>query len=191
MRLHLESRRVPAALCAFVGCGLAFQATLRWYGDSGSLGQQIPPIFEAAVAAIVAVSTRSPIGEPERASGRWLPFLRLGTAVALSAAGFAALAAGAAATDLVGGMAALLRNVAGMVGVGLLCAPMLGGSLSWIATMGYLALAEVAGSSGWHSPWIWPARPPDDLGGAICSAIVLVAGLTVIGLRGDRDPTRE
>ncbi|HTW98161.1 MAG TPA: hypothetical protein VMD59_05250 [Acidimicrobiales bacterium] len=139
----------------------------------------------------MAITTRSPIGEPERATGRRLAFLRLGTAVALTAAAFAALASGAITTSLLGGSAALLRNVAGMVGVSLLFAALLGASLSWIGTMGYLDLAEVAVSSGWQSPWTWPARPPDDLGGAICAALVLCAGLAVIRLRGARSSSRE
>ena len=80
----------------------------------------VPPILEAAAAAIVATTTRSPIGGSERATGRWLPFLRLGTAVALTAAAFGALAAGASVVSLAGGVVGLLRNFAGMVGVGLL-----------------------------------------------------------------------
>jgi hypothetical protein len=175
---------------AFIGCAAVFQAMLRWY-NQGLLACQVPPIIEAAVAAVIAIATRSPFGESERATGRWLPFLRLATAVALTAEAFAALAAGAAEVSLFGGAVELLRNVAGMVGVGLLSASVLGGSLSWIGPMAYLALAEVAVSSDWQTPWTWPARPPDDLGGAICSALVFGAGLAVITLRGARDSARE
>jgi hypothetical protein len=188
--LHVASRRVPAALVAFIGCAAVFQAMLRFY-DQGLLARQVPLIPEAAVAALIAITTGSPIGEAERATGRWLPFLRLATAVALTAAAFATLAAGSAEVSLVGGAVVLLRNVAGMVGVGLLTASLLGGALSWIGPMAYLALAEVAVSSGWHTPLTWPARPPDDLGGAICSALVFGAGLAVIALRGARDSDRE
>ena len=52
-------------------------------------------MIETGAAAVIAVTTYGPFGEPERATGRWLPWLRLGAAVALTAAAFGALAAGA------------------------------------------------------------------------------------------------
>ena len=187
-RLHLASRRGPGALVAMVACAAVFQAALRWHGDADT--QQIPLIIEAATASIVAISAHSPFGESERATGRWLPYLRLGTAVGLTGAAFAALAAGAVASSLLGGTPELLRNVAGIAGVGMLSAAVLGGSLAWIGPMAYLAIAEEGLSAGWHTPWTWPARPPDDLGASICAALVLGAGLVVIAIRGARDTGR-
>jgi hypothetical protein len=189
VRLHLVSRNVPAALVVMVACGALFQATLRWRLDARSL--QVPLIVEAAAAAIVAVTTRSPFGASERATGTWLPYLRLGAAVGLTVAAFAALVAGASAADLLGGTVALLRDVAGIAGVGLLSAAVIGGSLSWIGPLAYLALAEEALSAGWDTPWMWPARPPGDLGGAICAALVFGVGLVVIAMRGARVADRE
>jgi hypothetical protein len=189
VRLYLVSVRVPAALVVMVACGALFQATLRWRSDEGSL--QVPLIIEAAAAAIVAVTTRSPFGESERATGTWLPYLRLGAAVGLTVATFASLAAGAAGADLLGGTVALLRNVFGIAGVGLLSAAVIGGSLSWLGPLAYLALAEEALSAGWHTPWMWPARPPGDLGGAMCASLVFGVGLAVISARGARVPDRE
>lgn len=189
VRLHLASRRVPPALVTMAACAAAFQAASRWHGDSDT--QQVPLIIEAATAAIIAITARSPFGESERATGRWLPYLRLGAAVVLTGAAFAALAAGAAATSLPGGTVEILRNVAGITGVGLLSAAVLGGALSWIGPMAYLALAEEALSASWHTPWTWPARPPDDLGAAICATLVFGAGLAVTAIRGARDTGRE
>ena len=37
------------------------------------------------------------------------------------------------------------------------------------------------------TPWIWPARPPHDVGGALCAAVVFAAGLAVITVRGARE----
>lgn len=99
-----------------------------------------------------------------------------------------ALVAGASAAALLGGALALLRNVAGMAGVGLLFAAGLGSSLSWIGPMAYLAVAEDALSSGWHMPWTWPARPPDDVGAAICALLVFGAGLVVIARAAPATP---
>ena len=189
VRLHLESRRVLAALVLMAACGAVFQGVLRWHGSHGSL--QVPLIIEAAAAAIVAVTTHSPFGESERATGRWLPYLRGGAAAGLTVAAFAALIAGATGTNLLGDTEALLRNVAGMAGVGLLAAAVVGGWLSWIGPMAYLALAEEALSSGWQTPWTWPARPAGDLGGALCAALVFFAGLAVITIHGARAIGRE
>ena len=106
-------------------------------------------------------------------------------------AAFASLLAGAAAADLLGGTVALLRNVFGIAGVGLLSAAIIGGSLSWIGPLAYLAVAEEALSAGWHTPWMWPALPPGDLGAAICAALIFGAGLAVISVRGARVTDRE
>ena len=96
MRLHLASRRVPGALAALALCGLVLRAALYWHWSlgNGNGAQQLPVLLEAGVASIIAVTAQSPFGEPERATGRWLPYLRLGTAVGLTVAAFAAAGRG-------------------------------------------------------------------------------------------------
>jgi len=84
--LHAVGRRVPTALAGVVACAVALRLALHWHWDSyGAL--QLPLVFETGCATAIAISTASPFGDPERATGRWLPFLRLGVAVALT--GFA------------------------------------------------------------------------------------------------------
>jgi hypothetical protein len=39
-------------------------------------------------------------------------------------------------------------------------------------------LAEEGLSAGWHTPWTWPARPPDDLNASICAAACLALDLS-------------
>ena len=90
----------------------------------------------------------------------------------------------------------MLRNLAGLTGIGLLCAVVLGGALAWTGPLAYLMVAVYALYTDWHgpaltSPWIWPARPPDDRGAAICAALVFTAGVALIGVRGARDPVRD
>ncbi len=60
-----------------------------------------------------AARSGSPLGEPERATGQWLPWLRLGTVLALTGAGCGALAVGAVGGHLAIGSPALLRDLAG------------------------------------------------------------------------------
>ncbi len=144
-------------------------------------------MIETGAAAVIAVTTYGPFGEPERATGRWLPYLRLGAAVALAAASAGALAAGATAGYLPGGSLAMIRNLAGLAGLGLLSAAVAGGALAWAGPMAYLLVAEGALAGGWTTPWTWPARPPHDLGGALCAALAFTAGIAVIAVRGARE----
>ena len=116
------------------GCAVTLRITLHWApSGTGVPARQLPLLIEAAAAAAIGVVSRSPFGEPERATGRWLPFLRLGTAAALTAAALAALAAGSAAAHLDYGYLGLLRDLAGMTGIALLTAAVIGGGLCWAA----------------------------------------------------------
>jgi hypothetical protein len=185
--LHAASRRVVTCLIVLVACAIALRTALHWLPRTGVFSRQIPLTIEAAAAAVIGVTTRSPFGEPERATGRWLPFLRLGTCLALAAAAVGALAAGSAAGHLAGGTAGMLRDLAGFTGIALLTAVLLGGALAWIGPIAYLAVTLPALTSGWTTPWVWPARAPHDHGAAICAALVFAGGLAAITLRGARD----
>jgi hypothetical protein len=192
---HAASRRVPAAAAAIAACAIGLRLALiaRW-DAYGAL--QLPLIFETAAAAAIVVTTASPFGEAERVTGRWLPFLRLTTALALTAAAIGALAAAGGGAHLAGGTLDVLRNVAGLAGLGLLCAAALGGRLAWTGPTCYLVVGVYALYTQWHgpaltTPWIWPARPPHDLGAALCAGLAGLLGLAVLTVRGARDPGGE
>lgn len=188
LRLHLASRRVPTALAVFAACAVVLRIALHWHWieSTGPLAHELPLVIETGTAVTLALTARDPFGEPERATGRWLPYLRLAAAVALTAAAVGALAAGAAAADLPGGVLEVLRNVAGLAGVSLLSAAVLG-ALAWLGPLVYLGVAEVALFGNWQSPWIWPARPSHDLGAALCSALIFAVGVVAITVRGSRE----
>jgi hypothetical protein len=193
LRLYAASRRVPAALAAIAACATGLRIALligRW-DTYGAL--QLPLVFETAAATAITVTTASPLGEPERVTGRWLPLLRLAVTAALIATAAGALAAAGTGAHLAGGTPDVLRNVAGITGIGLLCAAVVGGGLSWIGPTAYLPVAIYALYTQWHgpplaTPWLWPARPPHDLGAAICAGLVFAAGMATITMRGARDP---
>ena len=195
LRLHAASRRVPSAMAAIAACAIGLRIALLGHWDSyGAL--QLPLVFEAGSAAAITITAASAIGEPERVTGRWLPFLRLATALALTAAAVGALTAAGAGAQLAGGTLDVLRNVAGITGIGLLCAATLGGSLAWAGPTAYLVVGAYGLYTQWHrpaltTPWIWPARPPHDLGAAICAALVFTIGIVVTSVRGARDPVGE
>lgn len=190
--LYAASRRIPLAVTVIAACAVALRVTLLGHWDAyGAL--QLPLVIETAAATAVAATAASPLGEPERVGGRWLPYLRLVTTAALTVlAASSLMAAAAAGAHLAGGSIDVMRNVAGITGLSLLCAAALGGGLSWTGPTAYLIAGIYALYTQWHgpaltTPWLWPARPPRDLGGALCAGLVFVAGLAVITLRGARD----
>ena len=192
--LHAVSRRVPAALGLLAALGVLLWVALHYHWNiaGGPAARMfIPLTIEAAAAAVIAVGMYGPFGEPERATGRWLPWLRLTAAVALTAAAFGALAAGATGGNLPGGSVALLRNIAGFTGLGLLAAVVFGGMLAWAGPLAYLLVTEVALSGNPATPWVWPARPPHDLGGALCAAGVFAAGILLVTVHGPRESARD
>ena len=192
--LYLVSRRAPVAVALIAGFGVLLWVALYWHWNvagGAAAAMVIPLIVEAGAAAVIAVSTYGPFGEPERATGRWLPYLRLGAAVALTAAAVGVLAVGATGGTLPGGFLAMCRNVVGITGVGLLAAAVLGGMLAWAGPMAYLVLTETMLSGGRSSAWVWPTKPPHDLGAALCAAGVFAAGAVLITLRGARESVRD
>jgi hypothetical protein len=192
--LFLVNRRVPAALGLLAAFGVVLWAALHWHWNiaGGAAAQEfLPLVIETAAAAIIAVTTYNPFGEAERATGRWLPWLRLGASVVLVGAAFGVLAAGATGGYLPGGTLALIRDVGGMAGLGLLCAPVLGSAFAWTGPMVYLVLAESAFAGSWATPWIWPTRPAGDLGGWLCASLVFAAGMVAVTVRGARQSDRE
>jgi hypothetical protein len=185
--LHLRSRRGPSAVLALAVGGGALRAVLHWHLMSpGPNAQQIPMIIEAGAAVVIATTTHSPFGEAERATGRWLPYLRLGAALALTGIAIGALQLGVTGASLPGGILVLARNVIGMAGIGLLASLVTGGLLAWVPPLGYLAFAQYALNEAWRSPWTWPVRPPADRDAWICAGLVFAAGLAAITVRGAR-----
>ncbi|HET7012490.1 MAG TPA: hypothetical protein VFI65_01175 [Streptosporangiaceae bacterium] len=195
LRLHAASRRVPVALAMIAAIGIALRLALIDHWDAyGAL--QLPLVFEAACAAVIGVTTGSPLGEPERVTGPWLPPLRLLTTLMLTAIAAAVLIAAGLGATLTGGAADVLRNLAGLTGLGLLCAVLLGGGLAWIAPLAYLLASVYALYTLWHgpaltTPWLWPARPPGDAGAVACAACAFAIGVMLCTIRGAHDDRSE
>ena len=189
--LYLVSRRVPAAVAVIAGCAAGLRIALIAPWDAyGAL--QLPLVFETVAATAVVACSASPFGEPERVAGRHLPWLRLANALALSVVAAGAVAAAGAGAHLSGGTLDVLRNVLGIVGLGLICAAAAGASAAWAGPASYLVAGVYALYTQWHgpaltTPWIWPARPTHDIGAALCAGLVFVAGTVLVTIRGGRD----
>lgn len=184
--LHLRTRRVPAGIIALAVCGVVLRVTLHWHWASDSDPQQFPMTVEAGAAAVIAVTTHGPFGEVERATGRWLPYLRLLATVGMCGLAILALQLGVTGESLNEGILALARNVIGFGGLGLACSLVTGGLLAWILPLGYMAFCQYALTEAWTAPWTWPARPPADRGGWIAAMTVLAVALLAYTLRGPR-----
>jgi hypothetical protein len=193
--LYLRSRRAPSALGALLAVGLVLWVALKyqwWYG-TGNPAEELPDLLAACAAAIIGVTAHSPFGEPERATGRWLPFLRPALIIALCGAAIGFLAAGAAAAfdpragiGLVQGMLPVARNVLGFTGVALLLSLAIGGLLSWIGPLAYVGICQCAAIANYSEPLTWAARPPTDRGGWIAALVVFAVGLIAFTIRGPR-----
>ena len=192
--LHVRSRRVPAALAGLLACGAVLGAGLNYHWFSaGAAAVEIPMLLEAGAAAIIVVTAHSPFGEPERATGRWLPFLRLALVLALCGAAIGVIAAGAAAgynpkagVYLADGILPVARDTLGFTGVGLLVALLAGGLLAWIGPLAYQAVCQFALIAGYTEPLTWASRPPGDSGGWVCALVVFAVGLVAFTIRGPR-----
>jgi hypothetical protein len=193
--LYVRSRRALSALAALLACGLVLWAALRfhwWYG-TGNAADELPDLLAACAAAIIGVTTHSPFGEPERATGRWLPFLRPALILALcgTAIGFLAAAAAVAYDPQAGvalsqGMLAVARNLLGFTGVALLFSLAIGGLLSWIGPLAYVGICQCAAIANYSEPLTWASRPPADRGGWIAALVVFALGLVAFTIRGPR-----
>jgi hypothetical protein len=191
-RLHLASRRIPAAIGALAACGIALQLAIRAGDGSGpgtSTGtMQLVLAIEVGVAAVVGAAIAGPFGESERtAAGRRLPLLRMITLLALAAAAAGVMLAGAAGVDVPNGDLAILRDTAGLTGIALICATAVGGAFAWVGPAAYFVIAAYAVAANWSTPWTWPARPPGDTGAMICAIATFAVGALLVVVIGTRD----
>jgi len=122
-------------------------------------------LLQGCAAGIIAVTMHSPVGEPERATGRRLPFLRAGLVLALCGAAIGFFALGAAAADnpragvyLAGGILPVVRNILGMTGIGLIFCLVTGALIAWIGPVAFMAISQYALIANYSEPLTWPTR---------------------------------
>ena len=180
---------------ALLACGVALWASLRyhWWLGTGNAADEVPMIVQGCAAGIIAVTMHSPFGEPERATGRWLAFLRAGLVLVLCGAAIGLFALGAVAADnpragvyLAGGDLPVVRNVLGMRGIGLIFCLVTGALIAWIGPLAFTAISQFALIANYSEPLTWPTRPPADRGGWIAALVVFAVGLIAFTIRGAR-----
>lgn len=195
MWLHWRSRRAPAALAALAACGVVLWVALvhRWGAGASGVASELPMIIEACAAAIVVVTGHSPFGESERATGRWLPALRLSMTLTLCGIAIGLLALGAVAANdpragigLSGGVLGVAQNVMGFTGVGLMFSLATGALIAWVGPLSFMAVCQFALIAHYSEPVTWAARPTADRGGWITAMAVYTIALAAFLIRGPR-----
>jgi len=187
--LPAAAQRAWLAACAAV---LRIALAAHWIARSDPGATPIPLAIETAAAAIIGATLQSRFGEGERATGRWLPHLRLTNALALTAVAAGMLVAAAAAAHLPGGGRDILRNLAGFVGIGLLSANALGGTLAWVGPVAYGVIAQYALTATVdHALDLARATAAQPRRNPLRETATFAAGMIAITLRGARDTARE
>ncbi len=185
--LFLRSRQttpiVVSLIAVAIVAGLALGAS-----NNDDLTRILRMVVPLAAAVVIGAATGSPFGEAERTASRALPPVRLGHLRLLIGAG-AALLALAALVPGEDGYGTLLRNGAGLVGMALIGARLVGAGFSWMLPLVYAAVvfADFLVKPDRDASWRWPLQPYDDAASWLIAVAFLVAGLGMVAWHGGRD----
>jgi hypothetical protein len=183
--LYVHSRRGERALQLLGGVVVLIAV---WHLARGGRGPSVGPLLvlpALAAAVIIPVGTGTPFGELEATMSRSLGPLRLTHMLSFIAAAAIGLAAASGSVDW-----GVMRNVAGLTGLGLLAARVAGPSVAWIAPLCFATYA-LAGNP--RSAWTWPVHSGTAIQPALIAAVLVLAGLVAIVPHGApmRSDTRE
>jgi len=151
--LYLRSRSAGRAVAVLVAVAMLAWLWRRWGGTSQVTVTLLPLAMPAAAAAAIGIGMGSPFGEGETIASRPLAPLRLGHPGGLLAIAAVALAIAVLRWGVPDGAWTLARNLAGFTGLALLIARLVGGGLSWVGPLGYVALAWLAPRPAQPPPW--------------------------------------
>jgi hypothetical protein len=139
----------------------------------------LPLAAPAACAMTIVTSTRSPFADAEYATSRPLLTLRAGHIIALLGAACGALAIATTAAHIPGGIASDVRNTAGLTGMSLITARLVGTNLFWPVPFAYVVYCGAILDAGAADLWSWPAIDPTSTAAAITALCLLAGGLAV------------
>ena len=184
--LFVRSRRAGQAAAGIAVLGVLAWGWGWWQGDDAMALRLALILFPLAVACLVGAGAGSPFGEAERASGYALPALRLSQLGGLLAMGMVVFVAVTGSWRVADASWLCARNLAGFIGLALLCARMLGGRLSWLlpSVWGLPTLFAVDAAGGHVARWAWPAQPGRVVWVAALAGALVVAGMVVVSRSG-------
>ncbi|WP_405658002.1 hypothetical protein [Streptomyces sp. NBC_00079] len=187
IRLHLRSRQAGAATLLLGITALALGASHPWTATNGVFAQTLLLLLATAAASVTAASTRTPFGETEHTASAPLSLIRLAHLAVLLPAAAALLTLALATGTFAVSTAALLRNFAGLAGIALLTAALLGPHLCWTLPIAYVVICGNTLDAQITSLWTWPNLPTTDHPATVIAITLLAAGTTAVALTGPRD----
>lgn len=193
----LQARRVRSVILTATALGvgglLASNSALAVISLRSTSPLELPVVTLLPVVAVIAVclSTRDDAVEVERSSARSIWMTR-GLPVLVSV-GLLGAGLGVAAVDPHNQAGLVLRNFAGLAGLGLLATPVTGSTVA-----SFLPVTDVIvntllgeGPTGHIAPWAWTLRPVTDPTGWCIAVIAAAAGFTAFVLAGPRQRAEE
>jgi hypothetical protein len=182
--VYLADRRTVACVLTLASCAVGLRIALNWIPRGGVAAYGLPLAFVAGAAAVIGCTAGVLSNKPGIAPRRQVRVQRTAAVIVLTCAAVGILAAGSISVHLAGGTLGMLRNLIGLTGIALLSAAVFGSGMAWVMPGAYLLATLYALESAWTTPWIWPGRPPYDLGAGLCAAIVLAVGVVAIVVHG-------
>ena len=181
---YLANRRTMTCVLMLAGCAVGLRIALNWIPHGGVAAYGLPLAFIAGAAAVIGCTAGLLSSEPGDAPRRQVRLQRMAAVIVLTCAAVGIFAAGSISAHLAGGTLSMLRSLIGLTGIALLSAAVFGSGMAWVMPGAYLLATLYALESAWTTPWIWPGRPPYDLGAGLCAAIVFAAGAVAIVVNG-------
>ncbi|WP_407287343.1 hypothetical protein [Streptomyces sp. BP-8] len=187
--LYCRSRALPLTVATLLGTALLAAVCAHQLNASTDPFQRVPLVVLAPMLAAVAIGTslRQRSAELDRTAARPARPRRLAHLLALTtlAAGTLALAAPGHTREF--GAPAMVRNLAGAVGITAAAATVIGPRLSWLPTVAYLGAVSLAGDGvpgRAATIWAWPVQPgPQPAAWAVAAGAFIVGGALYV-LRG-------
>ena len=187
IRLFARSRQVGPAGAGLASICLCTWLWGKWLGiDDGAL-LAVLIISPLSAGAVLGGVTDSPFGEVEQIASRSLVGLRTIHVSGLLAFVAAGLVAATWSWDMNGASELALRNLAAFTGLSLLAALVVGGRLAWIVPVVYGLGSYALIDTGSIASWLLPSTPAGTYRATATAIAVLLAGITLIALRGAHD----
>ncbi|MFI8293273.1 hypothetical protein EAO71_31780 [Streptomyces sp. ms191] len=189
--LYARSRGLVGAVAALVGTAAVAAWAAAWLRTRAGLdpeaGASLAALAPLLAAGAVGTSLHVWSEDLDRTAVRpWWPrraaHLAVLTAPAVTLLALAVLPGYAEGF----GVAAMVRNTLGSVGVTAAAAVLLGARLSWLPMTAYVGACRLAGTDGGAGLWCWPVLPGTRPGAWPVAVALFAVGAAVYVARGAR-----
>jgi hypothetical protein len=184
--LYLGSRQTRTVLILLAATAAVLRASQPATKDSGVFPELTLMLLTLAGAAVIAAATHNPFGEAEHTASSPLTTLRLTHLLIVTGVATATTATAAWTASYATSAPVLVRNLAGLTGIALLTAVVLGAHLAWTVPLGYVMYCGAELDAQAYRLWTWPILPAGNHAAAALAVGLLAAGITVAAIAGAR-----